>query len=126
MKLAAMVPAFQYSSIYVVTGKVGRLVLHDSSMHGSPVHDSSPSQVGRLLDDPALQRRCEISTRCGGEGSGQGGEKLFSLYCDLIPRQPYNDVDIMLGRFSHAFPPAPPPPPTPCGVLYLVPPLVGS
>lgn len=66
MKLVAMVPAFQYSSIYVVTGK-----------------------VGRLLDDPALQRRCEISTRCGAEGSGQGGEKLFSLYCDLIPRSPY-------------------------------------
>ena len=38
----------------------------------------------------------------------------------------YNDFDIMLGRFSHAFPPAPPPPPTPCGVLYVVTPLVGS
>ena len=27
--------------------------------------------------------------RIGPRFQGQGGEKLFSLYCDLIPRSPY-------------------------------------
>eukprot|EP00040_Diaphanoeca_grandis_P042677 m.265651 g.265651 ORF g.265651 m.265651 type:complete len:392 (+) comp62916_c0_seq1:278-1453(+) len=64
--MIAMVPVFQFNSIYVVTGN-----------------------VGRLLTDADLFRRCEVFTRrleCSCEVDRHG---FFTLYSELKPRQPY-------------------------------------
>eukprot|EP00041_Stephanoeca_diplocostata_P018394 m.384731 g.384731 ORF g.384731 m.384731 type:complete len:468 (-) comp20999_c0_seq3:1002-2405(-) len=65
-KLIALVPLFQFHSIYLVTRR-----------------------VVRLLHDKDLMHRAVEFTKVGPGRAQQDASKLFELYCDLTPRHPY-------------------------------------
>ena len=70
----AIVPTFQFHSVYLAT-----------------------REVGRLLTDTELAMQCEVFTHFGQTARLPAGA-LFELYCDLTPRQPYWTVADIVER----------------------------
>eukprot|EP00035_Acanthoeca_spectabilis_P011167 m.196359 g.196359 ORF g.196359 m.196359 type:complete len:396 (-) comp15254_c0_seq1:2573-3760(-) len=75
-RLVAMVPAFQFHSLYLVT-----------------------REVGRLLVDAEFQRQCEHFTHFGSQPC-LGAPALFELYCSFTPRDTYWTVADFLERHN--------------------------